>query len=336
MSKLDKLTKTIVDSVKNADQDETDGTLTRGHMDFRMRETRAMTRGDRKRQVILKVPVKKTRMWKFHDREYQSLNEQSCADLIASFKISGQEIPALARRIEDPKTPEIEFELIYGARRRWTAEFLGLPLSIYVEDIDDAEAFRRQDHENRDRKDVTPYERAMSYKRVLDEGLFKDQNQLANYLGVSKGTLSKLLSLARVPDVLADAFGGRQYMTPFAVTRIAPLFSISENGDATFKPGVLDVARSLAAEQKNRLKNRQPLIKANQVASQILDHSKKTSTQADHSQALKIKDHRDVLLARIHKKKKGLVLEIPEGRQLTESQFDKFIKPALKKLGQLL
>ena len=336
MSKLDKLTKTIVDTVNNASPHDSDASLTRGHMDFRMRETRAMSRGDRKRQVILKVPVEKTRMWKYHDREYQSLNEKSCADLIASFKISGQEIPALARRVEDPQAPEIEFELIYGARRRWTAEFLGLPLSIYVEDIDDAEAFRRQDHENRDRKDVTPYERAMSYKRVLDEGLFKDQNQLANYLGVSKGTLSKLLSLARVPDQLAEAFGGRQYMTPFAVTRISTLYSFAKNGEAIFKPGVLDAARSIAAVQKQRLESGKPLITANQVATQLLETSKNASALTESPQPMKIKDHRDVLLAQIHKKKTGLILEIPNGRQLTEAQFERFIKPALKELGQLL
>ena len=69
------------------------------------------------------VDPARCRMWTGHNREYALLNEERCGDLIESIKAQGrQEIPAIVRRVAGD--PDIDFEVICGARRHWTISWL--------------------------------------------------------------------------------------------------------------------------------------------------------------------------------------------------------------------
>ncbi|MEM6492312.1 MAG: hypothetical protein AAF684_10495, partial [Pseudomonadota bacterium] len=64
-------------------------------------------------QTLRWVDPARCRMWARHNRRYDLLNEQRCADLIEGFKAQGrQEFPAIVRRVEGD--PDIDFEVICG------------------------------------------------------------------------------------------------------------------------------------------------------------------------------------------------------------------------------
>jgi ParB family transcriptional regulator, chromosome partitioning protein len=56
------------------------------------------------------------------------------------------------------------------------------------------------------RKDISAYERGVSYTRWLRSGHFSSQEDLADALGVSGSQVSRMLRIARLPAVVVDAF----------------------------------------------------------------------------------------------------------------------------------
>jgi ParB family chromosome partitioning protein len=143
-------------------------------------------------------------MWDLHDRLESLVNEDTCRSEIDSFVRHGQLVPALARRLHGD--PQHDLELIYGARRLFVARHVNRPLLVEVRAVSDREGIIAMDIENRHRKDISPYERGMSYARWLAGGYFASQEEVARVLRVSPPQVSRLLKLARLPSVIVSAF----------------------------------------------------------------------------------------------------------------------------------
>src|SRR5256885_8973977 len=77
--------------------------------------------------AIESVRAADCRLWHGHARG-DLLDEVSCAPLIDSIRTNGQRIPALGRRCGSAE--EASIELIYGARRLFAAQVLGLELLV--------------------------------------------------------------------------------------------------------------------------------------------------------------------------------------------------------------
>jgi ParB family transcriptional regulator, chromosome partitioning protein len=144
------------------------------------------------------------RMWSLHDRLDEYLTEQSCKSEIESISRHGQLVPVLARSLHND--PNHDMELIFGARRLFVARHLNMLLRVQLRKLSDREALVAMDAENRHRKDISPYERGMSYARWLNAGHFGSQEEIARALGVSASQVSRLLKLARLPTVIVAAF----------------------------------------------------------------------------------------------------------------------------------
>lgn len=153
--------------------------------------------------TILKVDPKRCRVWSAHDRNALWFNEKDCADLITGFKTLGQQKTAIVRLVKDD--PFYKYEVIEGARRRWTAEHLGMPLEVEVRNITDADAAAMMESENADRQDISAFERAQSYARLLDMGVFSNRESLCEKMNVSKANLAKMVMAASL--VNADLIG---------------------------------------------------------------------------------------------------------------------------------
>lgn len=139
-----------------------------------------------------------------HNRNQQLLSEESCKDIIDSIKLNGQLEPALAREIQND--PNFDFEIIYGSRRRFACTILGRDLQIKLTTANDRECAAQMDAENRARKDISDYERALDYKRWLDAKLYSTQKDLAENIGMDPGNLNKLMKLVELPDFIISAF----------------------------------------------------------------------------------------------------------------------------------
>jgi ParB family chromosome partitioning protein len=155
-------------------------------------------------QKIVSVNPFRCRMWALHDRSEAHITEDSCRAEIDSFERHGQLVPALGRALQGD--PDYEVELIFGARRLFVARHINKPLLVELKEMSDREAVIAMDIENRQRADISPYERGMSYAHWLRSGHFTSQDDIARALRVSSSQISRLLRLARLPSVMVNAF----------------------------------------------------------------------------------------------------------------------------------
>lgn len=175
-----------------------------GVLGGRIQASHELAKGERVKKVQYMVSPERCRLWEKHNRIYKLLNEDRCADLIEGFKSMGkQEFPAIVRRIEGDE--HFDYEVVCGARRHWTASYLGWKLLIEVRELDDEQAFRLADIENRDREDISDYERALDYSEAL-KTYYSSQKQMAERLEVSVDWLSRFLALAKLPAEIVNAY----------------------------------------------------------------------------------------------------------------------------------
>jgi ParB family chromosome partitioning protein len=155
-------------------------------------------------RVIVSADPFRCRLWSLHDRFASELTEQSCQGEIESLAAHGQKVPALGRPLKGD--PDYDIELIYGARRLFAVRHLKMPLLVELRELTDREGLIAMDIENRQRRDISPYERGLSYKRWLQSRHFQSQEDISRTLKISTSQVSRLLQLARLPAVVVDAF----------------------------------------------------------------------------------------------------------------------------------
>jgi len=183
-------------------------------------------------EVVLANPFR-CRMWALHDRIEDYLTEESCRAEIESFERHGQVVPVLGRSLR--ADPAHDIELIYGARRLFIARHLNSPLQVRVREVSDREALIAMDAENRQRKDISPYERGVSYSRWLRTGHFKSQEDIARALHVSASQVSRLLRLARLPSVVLNAFASPLEILEVWGLQLAEMCEVPERREVLFR-----------------------------------------------------------------------------------------------------
>ncbi len=144
------------------------------------------------------------RVWDLHHRLDHVIDENTCDTEIRSFSEHGQLVAALGRPLHGD--PDHDIELICGARRLFIARHLNVPLLVEVREMTNRAAVIAMDIENRQRVDLSPYERGLSFARCLRAGYFESQDDLARALRISQSQVSRLLTLARLPSVVVNAF----------------------------------------------------------------------------------------------------------------------------------
>ncbi len=149
------------------------------------------------------IDTKLCKPWHLANRLQEYLTPDSCADLIESLQKVGQQIPALVRKSNSGEG----YELICGARRLFACEHLGIKIKAAIVDLSDKSALLAMDAENRPREDISPYERACDYKRWIDMGIYKNQAEIMQDIGVKKSWFSQLMALADLHEDIIKAFG---------------------------------------------------------------------------------------------------------------------------------
>lgn len=155
-------------------------------------------------RLIASVDPARCRVWEFHDRMEEYVTEESCSEELRSFHVHGQVVPALGRPVHGD--PHHDVEIVCGARRLFIARRLGTRLRVEIREMSDRQALVAMDIENRHRKDISPYERGLTYQRWLHAKLFASQEDIARALKISASQVSRLLSLAQLPAVVVGAF----------------------------------------------------------------------------------------------------------------------------------
>jgi ParB family chromosome partitioning protein len=147
--------------------------------------------------LIREVNPIRCKPWKYHNRDMAWLTTERCADLIHSIQQHGQNEPALVREIKGD--PNYDFELIYGVRRWFACSVIpNQKLLVQVTNVDDKTCMILMHSENACSKDITEFERAFSFAQQMKSGVFKNQTELAKAMGISQGTISKMIKAAEI------------------------------------------------------------------------------------------------------------------------------------------
>jgi ParB family chromosome partitioning protein len=272
--------------------------------------------GDVIEKTLLWVEPERCRMWSRHNRRYDLLTETRCADLIESFKAQGQqEFPAVVRRVHNDS--DHDYEVICGARRHWTVAWLRehnyrqFRFLIEVRDLTDEEAFRLGDIENRDREDISDYERALDYTDALGRYYNSRQKDMAARLEVSETWLSRYLGLAKLPKGIVEAYADITDIKERHARDLNPLLSHSER-----KKAVLEEAKALGKKQRAALQGEGAALDGPAVIAR-LKAAATPKRPARRPPAIAYKSCTGHVLVTARKQKgRGLILEIADTRDV--------------------
>jgi ParB family transcriptional regulator, chromosome partitioning protein len=193
--------------------------------------TKEIMSGSKVKTPRLLVDPSQCKIWDKHNRDYALLNDARCKDLIDQFKVTGrQEFPGIVRLIEG--AGDIKYEIICGARRFWTCNYLGWKYFIEIRNLSDEEAFRLSDIENRAREDISDYERALDYKNALGH-YYQNQVQMADRLEVTTSWLSRYLDMADLPKEIVNAFRDITDIKVIHARKLKPYLNSSTKNKAT-------------------------------------------------------------------------------------------------------
>ena len=219
----------------------------------RMASLDSMISSDAREVSQILIDPKKCRMWRRHNRLYNRLTPGNCSDLIERIGAEGQKVPALVRRLPEGDTHD--FEVIAGARRHFAVSHLreevGREDVLYLIEpraIDDRDAFVLSDLENRSRKDISDYERALDYQSALDEFYSSNVSRMAEEVGMNRSSLKHYIALASLPVQIIEAYGELHELPLRHGSALLP--KLKREGE---RPRILEEATALSNEQKSSM-----------------------------------------------------------------------------------
>lgn len=144
----------------------------------------------------IELPVDEIENNPFQPR--RQFNEEEIASLAESLKEHQQLQPVLVRRVGG------KYQLISGERRLRAAIRAGFKtVRAEVRQADDRLVAELAIVENLQRKDLNPIEKAMSFRRYLDEHRCS-QEELARRLKIDRSTIANLMRLLELPAAIMD------------------------------------------------------------------------------------------------------------------------------------
>ena len=126
-------------------------------------------------------------------------NEISIQELSDSIKKYGVIQPIVVRKIGD------KYEIIAGERRYKASVMAGkTTIPAIISDLNDKDSVEIALIENVQREDLTPIEKAISYRKILDMG-YMNQEELAEKIGKSQSAIADTLRLLTLSEEVQEA-----------------------------------------------------------------------------------------------------------------------------------
>lgn len=131
----------------------------------------------------------------FRNQARINFDDQEISDLADSIREYGVRQPLTVLKNEDKK-----YEVVSGERRLRAAKLIGLDKvpCIVLKKPEEADAVALI--ENVHRKDLHPMELGLIYKKLLEQNVFKSQEELAEKISVSKSKVSEYIKYSTLPQ----------------------------------------------------------------------------------------------------------------------------------------
>lgn len=158
---------------------------------------------------------------------------EKVAELSNSMSKSGQLIPGLAASRGERRT------LIAGHYRKKAATLAGiktLRLMVY-DDVSDQDLYVLSYKENTEQTEQSPLDNALAWQNLLDKGVFSNEVEIAEAIGMSKANINKTLSILKLePSVMSYV---EQSPTSYALSVLYELVLLQKVAGA---PATCDMA----------------------------------------------------------------------------------------------
>lgn len=142
--------------------------------------------------AIARIPVEQIQPNPKNPRKH--FDEQSLHELAASIKLHD-----IIQPLTVSKTAANKYLLIAGERRYRAAVIAGIKdLPVYIRNANDSELLELALLENLQREDLNAIEISLSYKRMMDE-LQYTQEQVAERMGKERSTITNYIRLLKLP-----------------------------------------------------------------------------------------------------------------------------------------
>nr|WP_295113011.1 ParB/RepB/Spo0J family partition protein [uncultured Caulobacter sp.] len=293
-----------------------------------------LTSGDYEEKTLKLVDPARCRMWSRHNRRYALLNPTNTAELLEGLRAQNkQEFPAVVRRVTDD--PAFDYEVIAGARRHWAVTYLRevehreIKYLVDERDLTDEQAFRLADIENRARRDLSDYERAVDYRDAIEAFYGGQPIRMAERLEMSRAYLSRLLDLAKLPPEVVAAFGDLLVLRENHSRELKPVLA-----DAQAKTRVIAAAKKLAKDQEARKASGEPLVEPRVVIALLKAAAQGAQEPKPGAQAARVVTNADNVALFTARAKPGrkLVLELSLDAKAPDADFLAAIEQELARL----
>jgi len=146
------------------------------------------------------------------DNPYQpriDINIQSLNELISSIEQNGLLQPIVITE----KSEEGQHIIIAGHRRNEAFKIMGKEhiKATILKDVKDKDLAILSLTENLMRENLHPIENAIAIRNILDNNIVESQNKLAEYVGLSKGYVSKLMNILKLPSSIIKIIKDENY-----------------------------------------------------------------------------------------------------------------------------
>lgn len=153
---------------------------------------------------LITVDPFRCRVWDLTDRIEEYVTEESCRAEIASMERDGQLVPVVGRVLKND--PDFDIEIVCGSRRLFIARYLNVPIRVEIRDLTDRQAAVAIETENSLRKQTSPYERGLWLAKLLRQGIYRSQDEMARDLGTTPSQVTRLLKFTELPAIVIAAF----------------------------------------------------------------------------------------------------------------------------------
>jgi len=196
-----------------------------------------------------------------------------------------------------------------------------------VRNLTDEQAFRLSDIENRDREDISDYERATDYKQAL--GLYyRSQKEMAERLESSQSWLSMYLDLAALPTTVVAAYADIRDIRTQHARDLKPQLKARATRQAIEKE-----AKAIAAEQGRRQENKEAPLSGQQVLARLKAIAKPKARARQRIKPMEFKAASGKVILTASSTAAGTAIKLPPKTGATEEELLTAFKQALADLG---
>lgn len=221
-------------------------------------------------------------------------DQDAIASLAKSIDETKQATPIIVRRKTDGR-----YELIGGERRLRAILLLKKPVidASVLPLVSDSEAALFAVIDNDAKAELTEYERGLSYKKLLEEGVVASQSDLATKLSISPATVTRCMAYTKFPDQVLEILNKKPSIMGSRV--VADFVKLCEDGHTAIVveclEGVLDglYSQDAALAKAKNDSNPKP-IKVNTQTAVVTQTGKKLGSITLNKRLISFKCEKDL------------------------------------------